>query len=79
MRLKLLHRLGGIVDEREARALAAAVLRAEAEDRDLVFAGLVDFGELGAELVFGDVGAVGVEDVAGTNYAIRYLIESSKI
>ena len=64
MRLELLERLGGIVDEREAGRLAAAVLRAEAEDRDLVFAGFVDFREFAAELVFGDVGAVGVEDVA---------------
>ena len=74
MRLELLERLGGIVDEREAGRLAAAVLRAEAEDGDLVLAGLVDFRELAAQLVFGDVGAVGVQDVAVIfgNSDIRY-------
>jgi hypothetical protein len=35
----------------------------QAEDVDLVFVGFVDFGEFGAEIIFGDVGAVGVEDV----------------
>lgn len=64
MRLKLLERLDGIVDEREAGALAAAVLGAEAEDRDLVLARLVHLRELGAQLVLGHAGAVGVEDVA---------------
>ena len=64
MGLEFLHRLGRIVDEREAGTLATAELRPEAEDGDLVLAGLVEFGELGAEFVFGDVGAVGVEDIA---------------
>jgi hypothetical protein len=30
----------------------------------LVLVGLVDFGELAAEVVFGDVGLGGVEDIA---------------
>ena len=64
MGLKLLHHLMRIVDEREAGALAAAILCPEAEDRDLVLVGFVQLGEFGAELVFGDVGAVWVEDVA---------------
>merc|ERR1712228_547446 len=63
VRLKLLHGLAGVVDEGETGALAATVLSAETESRDLVLVGLVEFGELGAELVLGDVGAVGVEDV----------------
>ena len=64
MRLELLHRLARVVDEREARTLAAAVLCPEAEARDLVLGGLVERGELVAEFVFGDVRAAGVEDVA---------------
>ena len=36
----------------------------EAEDRDIVLLGLVQLTELGAELVFGDVCAVGVENIA---------------
>ena len=64
MGLESLHRLAAVVDEGKARALAATILSPEAEDGDLVLAALVQFGELGAELVLGDVGAVGVEDIA---------------
>jgi hypothetical protein len=34
----------------------------------LVLVGLVKFGELGSEFVFGDVGAVGVEDITVNYY-----------
>jgi hypothetical protein len=61
--LELLHRLGAVVDEGEASGLATTVLGAETEDGDLVLVGLVKLGELGAELILGDVGTVGVEDV----------------
>lgn len=63
MRLELLHHLITVVDEREPRALATAVLGAEAEDRDGVFGGFVKLGEFRAELIFRDVGAGGVENV----------------
>lgn len=63
MRLELLQGLGGVVDESEAGALTTTVLCAETEDRDLVLVGLVKVGQLLTELVLGDVGAVGVEDV----------------
>lgn len=63
MRLELLHRLLAVVDEREAGALAAAVLRAETEARDRVLGGFVEFREFLAQLIFGDVGARWVEDV----------------
>merc|ERR1712098_131615 len=63
MGLESLHRLAAVVDEGKARALAATILSPEAEDGDLVLAALVQFGELGAELVLGDVRAVGVQDV----------------
>lgn len=63
MRLKLLHRLIRIVDECEPSTFATSILCPETEDGDLVFAGFVEFGEFGAEFVFGDVGAVWVEDV----------------
>lgn len=65
MRLKLLHHLMTIIDERETGALATSILRSEAEAGDLVFVDLVELGEFGAEFVFGDVGAVGVEDISG--------------
>ena len=65
MRLKFLHHLMAIVDQREPRALSAAVLGPETEDGYLVLVRFVEFGEFCAELVFGDVGTGGVEDVTG--------------
>lgn len=62
---ELLHRLGGVVDQSKAGALAATVVRPETEDGDIVLLGLVELGELATEFVLGDVGAVGVENVAG--------------
>lgn len=61
--LELLHGLGGVVDEGKASGLATTVLSAEAEDVDLVAAGLVEATQLLAELILGDVRAVGVQDV----------------
>lgn len=65
MRFKFLQHLMAIVDKCESCTLASTVLGAEAEAGDLVFVGFVEFRELGAEFVFRDVGAVGVEDVTG--------------
>ena len=65
MRLKFLHRLVRIVYEREPRRFAPTILSPETEDGDAVFVGFVEFGEFGAEFVFGDVGTGGVEDIAG--------------
>lgn len=62
-RLELLQGLTGVVNESEAGALATTVLSAEAEDGDLVLVDLVEGRELVAELILGDVGTVGVEDV----------------
>ena len=63
--LELLHGLDGIVDEGETGGLAATVLGAHAEDVDLILVRLVHFGELAAEVIFTDVGAVGVQDITG--------------
>lgn len=63
MGLELLHGLGGVVDEGETSGLAATELGAETEDVDLVLGGLVQGAELLAELILGDVGAAGVEDI----------------
>lgn len=63
MGLELLQGLLGVVDESETSALTTTVLGTETEDGDLVLVGLVQVGELVAELVLGDVGAVGVEDI----------------
>lgn len=65
--LELLHGLGGVVDEGEARGLAATILGAETEDGDLVLLGLVEATELLTELLLGDVGTVGVQDVTVRN------------
>ena len=63
-RLELLHSLDGVVDQSKACGLATTVLGAHAEDVDLVGSRFVDFGEFGTQVVLGDIGAVGVEDVA---------------
>lgn len=62
-RLKLLHRFRRVVDEGKTGAFAATILCPEAEARDLVFGGFVEFAELLAELVFAHVRAAGVKDV----------------
>jgi hypothetical protein len=71
--LELLHGLGGVVDEGEAGGLAATELGAQAEDRDLVLDGLVQGAELLAELLLGDVGTAGVEDITGGNPSAKLL------
>ena len=63
MRLKFLHDLMRIIDECKPSALASTILCPESEARDLVFIGFVEFGEFLAELVFRDVGTVGVKDI----------------
>jgi hypothetical protein len=67
VRLELLQSLVGVVDEGETRALATTVLGPETEDGNLVLVGLVEVGQLAAELVLGDVGTVGVEDIPENN------------
>ena len=64
VRLELLHRLNAVVDEGESSGLAAAVLCPHAEHVDLVFVRFVDLGQLGAQVVLGDVRAVRVQDIA---------------
>lgn len=68
VRLEFLHGLVRIVHQGEASALATTVLRTEAEDVHLILVGLVEVGELLAEFILGDVGAVGVEDVTVVDY-----------
>ena len=63
MGLKFLQRLWGIVDESETSCLSTTELSSQTENIDLILAGFVEFGKLGSEFVFGDVGAVGVEDI----------------
>ena len=69
--LELLHGLGGVVDKGKAGGLAATELGTKAEDADLVLLGLVHAGELIAELILGDVGAVRVEDITVTRKSNR--------
>ena len=64
MRLKLLHHLMAVVDQGEAGRFSSSVLCPETEAGDLVFVGFVELGEFLAEFVFGDIGSVGVEDIA---------------
>ena len=64
MWLKLLHRLMIVVDQGETGRLSSSVLCPETEAGHLVFVGFIELGEFLAEFVFGDVGSVGVEDIA---------------
>lgn len=61
--LELLEGLGGVVHKGETSGLATTVLCLEAENVNLVLCGLVHLGEFATELLLGDVGAVGVEDI----------------
>ena len=63
MGFELLQRLWGIVDESETSCLSTTELSSQTENIDLILVGLVEFGKLGSELVLGDVGSVGVEDI----------------
>lgn len=63
MRLELLHHLMAVVYQSEPSRFASTELCAETEAGYLVFVGFVELGELLTEFVFGDVGAVRVEDV----------------
>jgi hypothetical protein len=63
MWLKLLQRLRRIVDESKTGCLSTTKLCSQTEDIDLVLIGLVEFGELGSEVVLCDVCAVRVEDI----------------
>ena len=64
MRLKLLHHLMAVVDQGEPGRFSSSVLCPETEAGNLVFVGFVELGKLLAEFVFGDVGSVGMEDIA---------------
>lgn len=63
MGLELLHGLGGVVDKGETGGLAATELCPETEDVDLLLGGLVHASKLLTEIILGDVGTAGVEDV----------------
>ena len=63
MRFELLHDLMAVVYQSEPSRFAPTELRAETEAGNLIFVDLVSVGESLTEFVFGDVGAVGVEDV----------------
>lgn len=75
VRLKLLQSLLGVVEQGKAGALATTVLCAETEDGDLVLVGLVQVGQLVTELILGDVGPVGVEDVPGNSDVSRAILQ----
>jgi hypothetical protein len=73
--LKLLQRLGRIVDQRETSCLSTTILSLQTENVDLVLVGLVHFGELATEFILGDVGSVWVEDIT-VKEIIRILISN---
>ena len=52
-----------IVNKGEPCTLTSTILCAETEARNLVFVGFVEFGKLLAEFIFGDVGAVRMENI----------------
>lgn len=73
VRLELLHGLGAVVDQGEAGGLSATELRPQTKDIDLVLGGLVEGGQLLAELLLGDVGTAGVQDVTGGRVSVLVL------
>lgn len=75
--LELLHRLGRVVDEGEAGGLATTELGAQTEDGDLVLLSLVQATDLLAELLLGDVGTVGVQDVTIRILGQQTVLQSS--
>jgi hypothetical protein len=68
--LELLHGLGRVIDKGETSGLTTTEVGAETEDGDLVLLGLVEATELLAELLLGDVGAVGVEDITAREISV---------
>jgi len=52
-----------VVNQSEASGLATTILCTKTENRDLVFIGLVHLCEPGPEILFGDIGFVGVENI----------------
>lgn len=65
VRLKLQHSLGRVVHQGKAGGLAATKVRPQAKNVDLVLGSLVQGCQLVAQLLLGDVGTVGVQDVTG--------------
>jgi hypothetical protein len=51
-------------------------LRSETEDLHLVFVGFVQFCELAAEFVLGDIGAIWVEDITMISQTDQLIIRS---
>lgn len=68
MGLELLQALEGIVDKGETSGLSTTEVGLETEDRDSLLVGLVELGELSAEVVLGDVGTAGMEDVTAKTH-----------
>lgn len=66
--LELLHSLGRVVDQGKASGLATTELSSQTKDGDLVLLGLVHATKLLTELILGDVGAAGVQDITTTQY-----------
>lgn len=63
MGLEFLQCLGRIVHKSESGCLSTTILSLQTKDVDLVLVGLVHLCKLATEFIFGDVGAVWVEDI----------------
>jgi len=68
--LELLHGGSGVVEEGESSGLATTKLCAETKDGDGVLLALVELRELLAEILLGDIGALGVENVTVLIYLL---------
>lgn len=53
----------GLIHQTETGGLSTTEVGSESEDGDGVFVGLVQFGQSLSQLVLGDIGSVGVQDV----------------
>jgi hypothetical protein len=63
VRFEFLQCFGRVIDQGETSCLSTTELGLETENVDLVLVGLVEFRKLGSQVVLGDVGTVGVEDI----------------
>ena len=77
VRFKLLHGLVGVIHQRKSGALAATILCSKAKARDLILGGFVERAEFLAQLVFADICAAGMEDIAADTVSLCGCFKSS--
>lgn len=72
MRFKFLQGFRGIIYESEASCFSTTKLCAKTENAELILACLIHLGQFATEIILGDIGAAGMEDV--TVSLLEYLL-----